>query len=706
MTTPDLPVPPTGPDSKPSFTSASDLADALHCTKRAVQLRAARENWPQRHVGNRIEYAVEIDRTPACQNATHRVLFVAAASESTRARALERQAVVEHCNGLISAGTPKEQALIQTVVHFAQGGTVFSTRSLRRWMDGFAAHGLDGLVDQKQGRVGRRPAAAAMPQVFKDRGMAMAIEHGSIARAARHLMRDPSLPADVREHLHEGHASKSYVTPSIRRALTAAPLTVSRIQGPRTARLASRWTPGDYSNTRAGDVFTSDDMTSNVMAWCEWPNARGWRLGQPQILPILDVRSLRWLVVRVIMRDTGAYTGDDIAGLFGDVFDTFGLPERGMVLEGGIWDGGAVKGQRTGVTDDDRVGGLASLGIKIWRSYDPRSKIIEGQFNQLQFEADRFVGFVGREQRVDLPELVKKQRALCDAGKAHPAEYFPHITQLSDHLQAVMGRLNHERQDGQLLRGQSPLELWAEHSPRLRRIPDQARWLYRSQMSIVKVTRNGVRITHGSGSKLEAYYYDSPELLTPRQGHRVIVYWDDKRPDADAILLDAATRHFIGVAQRVQPLDRFGASDDELGAEAARKRVAAQYARTEMRRIQPELARGLRPVPMDGVTADTGSRIAAAAERADAVAAERLEVRGAVRRAGLDSSDIEAATAIQPDDRRPAADLDAEADDFSRLFANDFPTGNSDPTATEKAVHLVGQCPDSPDSCEPRGDRS
>ena len=109
---------------------------------------------------------------------------------------------------------------------------------------------------------------------------------------------------------------------------------------------------------------------------------------------------------------------------------------------------------------------------------------------------------------------------------------------------------------------------------------------------------------------------------------------------------------------------------------------------------------------MDGVTADTGSRIASAAERADAAQAERLEVRGAVRRAGLDSSDIEAATAIQQDDRRPAADLDAEADDFSRLFANDFPSGNSDPTATDKAVHLVGQCPDSPDSSEPRGDRA
>jgi hypothetical protein len=418
--------------------------------------------------------------------------------------------------------------------------------------------------------------------------------------------------------LHGGFATKSYVTPSIRRAISPAILTKELIQGPKNARLQGRWTPGDYSECRAGDYFVSDDMTSNVLCWCEWPNAQGWRIGQAQILPVMDVRSLRWLNVRVIIRDGGQYNAqDDIWGLFGDTFEAYGLPHEGFVLEGGHWQSGAVQGVRTGLDADTRIGGLESLGLRNVRSFDPRSKIIETMFNTFQRHMDRMPGWAGRDQRTQMGEVIKKRVSLLRAKYPahHPREFFPHISQLADQVKAAMETQNHERQDGKLLRGLSPLELWAEHAPQLRSIPDGAKWLYRSAVNVSKVTSNGVRITRGSGPKMEVYYYDAPEILVPRQGQNVIVHWNDSSPESDACLRDAKTRAFIGLAKYVKPLARFTATNTELAGESRRKQAALHYARTEMRAMQPDLVRETVPIPVGAGAVDFGDKLAEAARQ-------------------------------------------------------------------------------------------
>jgi hypothetical protein len=313
------------------------------------------------------------------------------------------------------------------------------------------------------------------------------------------------------------------------------------------------------------------------------------------------------------MRDGGQYNAqDDIWGLFGDVFDTFGLPAEGFVLEGGHWQSNVIRGVRTGLDADIRIGGLESLGLRNVRSFDPRSKIIETQFNTFQRFMDRMPGWAGRDQRTQIGEAIKKRMALLRVKNPehHPREWFPHVSQLADQVKLAMENQNHERQDGKLLRGLSPLELWAEHNPQLRSIPDSAKWLYRSAMNVSKVTSNGVRITRGSGPKQVVYFYDNPALLVPRQGQNVIVHWNDGNPEADACLRDARTRAFIGMAKYVKPLDRFNAKDEELSAEARRKQAALHYARTEMRAIQPELVRETVPMSVDVAVLDIGARLA------------------------------------------------------------------------------------------------
>jgi hypothetical protein len=273
---------------------------------------------------------------------------------------------------------------------------------------------------------------------------------------------------------------------------------------------------------------------------------------------------------------------------------------------------------RTGLDADIRIGGLESLGLQNVRSFDPRSKIIETMFDKLQHHMDRMPGFAGRDQRQDIGEAIKKRVGLLRVKNPqhHPREWFPHVSQLADNVRTAMENMNNEPQDGKLLRGMSPLEMWASHNPQLRCIPDEAKWIYRSAMNVSKITNNGVRIARGSGAKQEIFYYDNPSVLVPLQGRQVIVHWNDSNPDADAILrlpMPGSAPKFLCVAKRVQPLQRFTATPEQLSEEARRKNAALRYARTELRSIQPELVRSSRPIAVQVEAAEMGERIARAA---------------------------------------------------------------------------------------------
>ena len=667
-----------------------DAARVWGCSKPTAQARVRDAGWPTRTAGNRLEFAPPPDIAEPLIAALGIVappdirqdnIEFATAPARSRELALMRQKVVLHVERLLSHGRSFEKAAQAAVIHFAKADEphLFSTASVRRWLPAYRQHGLNGLVDRKAGVVGVKRASQHLSPDEIIRGQAMALEYGSVAKAARVLGASPRLGADAREYLHGAHSSKSYVTPSIREALRVSPLTKALAQGPRKARLEGRYTVGDYSHVKAGDVFCSDDMTSNVLCWVEWPNAQGWRIVQPQILPVLDVGSLRWLNVRVIARDGGQYTADDIWGLFGDVFDTFGLPTIGFLLEGGHWQSNKVRGAKTGLDAEERIGGLEGLGLKMIRSYDPRSKHIEGQFHHFQTEVDRVTGYAGRDQRKQLPEAVKKQRALCEGGHRHPREFFLHLSQYATHCQQVMENMNHERREGQILRGESALEKWANDNPQLPGIPEAARWLYRSARNIVQVTRNGLRITQGSGAKQLVYYYDNPAILAARQGTRVIVFWNDANPDADAIIIDHATRKFLCSAPRVKPLNRFAATDAELAAEAKRKQSALHYARTELRAMQPELARRQRPAAYDGEAAHLGDEIRAATERAAERDRSRAQTRRAIASASVDADDVLAALSGDHESRLTDHETFTADEIHALLTDDDEPTDETFP---------------------------
>ena len=538
-----------------------------------------------------------------------------AQNPASREKVLARERAVLRVQHLVSCGTAYAAALRLASLEHA-----VSTRSLRRWVAGYQRDGLDGLTEQRLGRVGRKSVVSVLerfaPHII-DHARAASIEHGTlgprgeqnIARAVRNVIaRHPDLPAVAREFLHGGHASKSYVPPSLRTALRVSPQARDLLEGPHAEKLRGPWSLHDFSGVRAGQIAVGDDMTANVYCWQEWPGAQGYIVFRPQILAWLDVGCLGFLTARALVRTCGddlkhralsGYTADDVWGTFGDLTDEWGLyPE--VVLEGGAWSSAKVRGHRTGLPHDTRIGGLESLGVKVRRAYSPRAKAIEERFIQLQYELDAFPGYCGRRERDDRPEAIDAILAACKSGKAHPGQCgLPHFTRdFIPHLQRSLLALWGERNDGQLLRGRTPAEKWEEDAPQLGQMSATAKHLYRSDFSLVSVQRNGqIVLTDGTGKFQSRFLYRSAETLLPLAGQRVGVYWNSGRPETDACIVRVLDRQFLGCAQYVDPLPRYSATREQLRADGQARAEYHRLARAETVNLRPHLQRTYRFTP-------------------------------------------------------------------------------------------------------------
>ena len=620
----------------PEFFSAADIARAVGLTgekgKKMIKRTAALEKWPAKFCGNKLVFvpppaiAELIIPPPAQANEEETAPTVRfrdlAHSPAARDTALLRERAVQRVQGSLSLG--KEVAL-KLVVHQMQSEHPMfriGISSLRQWFDKYAAAGLDGLVEQKRGTVGRKPVVALLEEHHLLAAAAGSVEQGikrrlNVARGYRDLVNNPTVTGPARMFLHGEYASKSHVPGSVRNAIRdrVSPLAATLIQiGPKAAKLDGPYTEGNYDNLKAGQAFTADDMTANCYVWCEWPNENGFILIRPQILATMDVGSMAWLNIRAVMRPKGQYNKDDVWGLIGDLFDEYGLFET-AILEGGIWQSNVVTGthgKQTGLDDDARFGGLKSLGVKLIHTRTPRGKIIETAFNQLQHAADNVRGFCGRMEMKDCPEIVRTQLAQVKAGHAHPRQFFLHINDYTKHLQGVMNALNQERGDGKILKGRAPADKWAEDAPQLRVMPDDAKWMYRAQYRVSQVTRNGVRITVGTGKYQTHYSYSNPAALENHRNRRVVAFWNDYDPDTDAVIYTLRNGHpdkFLCVASRIHETSRLGASRDEMATEAARKKLSMQHARTQRASLAPYLQRQQRVIAAPGEMAQAAANV-------------------------------------------------------------------------------------------------
>lgn len=587
--------------------------------------------------------------TVAASTAAAVVRFTDITDPAQRAKVVWRESVVQAVMAL-EAGNKSRRAAIMAVLETPLGAAA-SRSAVYGWLDAYASCGIDGLVEQKKGKVGRTSFVETIPQNLMEKAVAAAVEHGTLgpdgrqnfARSVRnYLMEHPDLPSPAREHLHDSHASKSYVARSLRDRLRVSPLARAMVQGPDATRLAAPHIPS-LCDCAPGRVITADDMTANVYCWVEAPTAHGYIIGRPQVLAWLDVGSHRWMQARLIMRQSGQYTRDDVWGGIGDVMAEYGVfPE--WLFEGGIWRSNVVIGERTGISDESRFGGLKSLGCKLHHSRRPQSKPIEQAFNQLQYQADAFPGYCGRDERRDGPDHLQRILYETKRGKLHPRGVLPHYDQFKAHVQQCLAALNGERQDGRALRGASPDEAWQAAGVNLPRLTPEAAWMFRSAVARVTVRRSGdVLIRQRSGKWTEEYLYRNPELLLRRAGQTLLAYWNDRNPDADCVLMTATpSPELIGVAHYVRPISRFDATDEELAAAAHDRKEAMAFARAEVIKMKPHFERSaerLQSAPTVAEVAQIGRQLQASEERAERAEVRRDQVRDQVRREGAQAAD-------------------------------------------------------------------
>jgi len=650
-----------------TYYRAVDIARAMNLSKKVIQGIAAREQWPSHQCGNRFEFAppekiaqLIVARPDLAKDisAPKGVCYADIFPAQQQVVLLREKAVLlYHASVRMEIG--KELSLKLVSQQMREDHPLFGCcpNSLRSWIAKYTASGIDGLVDQKRGVVGRKPFAAMLTSEQILRGRAAAIEHGAAgrtnaARAFRELVAAPDLHGEARQFLHGEHPSKSYVAPSLRDAFRSPELTVTLAQvGPHAADLDGPYSECNYDKTPAGKAFTCDDMTANVYVWTEWPNEKGFLLIRPQILAAMDVGSMSWLTIRAVIRSRGQYTKDDAWGLIGDIFDQYGIYPI-AVLEGGIWQSNAFVGHKTNLEDDARIGGLRSLGVHMFHARTPRAKIIENAFNNLQYAADRCIGYCGRAEREDLPEEVKRHKYEVEHGQAHPSKYFLHINQYSEHLAKVMEQLNNERNDGKILRGMSPAEKWANDKPAFATMPESGKWMYRSALNIVLATRNGVRITQGSGKYQLSYSYQHPALQAVR-GRRVAVYWNDYNPDTDAVVYtiqNGKPHDFICAAKRLGGIDRFEASGKEMADEKRRKAQVHLMCASQVKSMAGHLQRQEKPIEVTTAQNDVQARLAAARARLQGEQAVKSQTARAVNDAQVNDDTIRAA--VEPEHQK------------------------------------------------------
>ena len=154
-------------ENLPDYFSARTIARATGASKKTVHRTAAREGWPVKRDGNRDEYQVPpniaaIIIAKPQDGKTEAAITVRFAdltgSDAQRENVLLREKAVKLLMANLAFG--KERALTLVIQHMNTEHPLFKLNNkitLRQWHAKYLAAGLDGLVEQKRGRVGVLP---------------------------------------------------------------------------------------------------------------------------------------------------------------------------------------------------------------------------------------------------------------------------------------------------------------------------------------------------------------------------------------------------------------------------------------------------------------------------------------------------------------------------------------------------------------------
>lgn len=322
---------------------------------------------------------------------------------------------------------------------------------------------------------------------------------------------------------------KSYVPDAVRREVQPMlGALADHHRGPRTAKLNGPYLTLDWSKVWAADWYTADDLTAPVYYWIE--SEKGPALTRGQVLAMQDVRSKK--ILDFLLFDEKHYDSIRVRRLMNQVCTRWGLPRKGFLFEGGIWENSKIVTGSRG-RDPSSWGeietGFRALGLDFRHARTPRAKPIERAFGALQSRMESLPGYCGRNEMVDRFERLHQDKLQVGSGRKHPAECgFMSADEWMAALSAICEEFNATRLESPATGGMSPddaFRLFQEHGNPQASLPPEARYLLATHRSIVSVDkRGGIRL--GPGGRYRYMSQDSGALV----GQQVLAWFDPEDP--------------------------------------------------------------------------------------------------------------------------------------------------------------------------------
>jgi hypothetical protein len=366
--------------------------------------------------------------------------------------------------------------------------------------------------------------------------ISLAVAHDGNESLAYRLARKNGL---LCESCTSGHSfnlrvNKSAVPEVVREQIT--PLVDSVLplhRGPREAQMRGPYIIRDWSGVTPGDWFVFDDVSWNShFRVFEYAYRVEEVVMRGECLLGTDARCAYPLDFSLI---PGKYNGEHIRGLTLKIHDNVGLPHEGVVFENGVWRSRLVVGDRKALHWREFQLGLESpeIGIRVHHAQpcNPRSKTIEGTWKILQERMRSLPNFVGFDERRDRRERVQELLSRARRGDDGALAKLPTMEEWMRTIRAVLDEFAHDPQNGKMLNGATPAEMWNDAIARrpLRRLPAEARFILATHRQPVRVRQEGILLTVRGQKFLYAndqtgaligrdvlahYNVECPELLT------------------------------------------------------------------------------------------------------------------------------------------------------------------------------------------------
>ncbi|HUD46661.1 MAG TPA: hypothetical protein VMR33_07515 [Candidatus Baltobacteraceae bacterium] len=296
---------------------------------------------------------------------------------------------------------------------------------------------------------------------------------GNESLAHRELRRGGQLSEEfVNHYSFDGRRDKSRIPETIRKAITPEVEMCGPIhRGPWEAKMRGPYVQRDWSAVKPGDWFNADDVTWNSYFW--YRDAEGnLQITRGECLLFIDLRTGYPLDFMLI---AGKYNGLHVRRVFLHVHDLHGVPHLGNYFERGVWKSRLVVGNtdKNALQWRDAERGLRDYGLdlQVRHATTPRAKPIEGLLHILQEAQRKELGFVGFNERLEKMERIQEIIGRCKRGKEDPRNHFLSQEEWSARIGQLLGEFMHDPQNGKMLDGLTPAEMWQQRQP-LRKLPD------------------------------------------------------------------------------------------------------------------------------------------------------------------------------------------------------------------------------------------